>query len=102
MKCKYNNKIDLFPGFSYFCCEFKLIKMTTVTIKNVGKLSRTSFNDLTDLQNYIAKLKPDIDFFLSPEMEKELDRRYEELKTGKVKGMPWEDVKEEFTRRLNS
>ena len=76
--------------------------MTTITIKNVGKLSRTSFNDLVDLQNYIAGLEPNNDFFLSPEMEKELDRRYEELITGKVKGIPWEDIKEEFTRRLNS
>ena len=76
--------------------------MTTITIKNVGKLSRTNFNDLADLQKYIAKIEPNNDFYLSPEMEKELDRRYEELITGKVKGMPWEDVKEEFTRRLNS
>lgn len=76
--------------------------MTTITIKNVGKLSRTNFDDLVDLQNYIARLKPNNDFFLSPEMEKELDRRYEELITGKVKGIPWEDIKEEFTQRLNS
>ena len=76
--------------------------MTTITIKNVGNLSRTNFNDLADLQNYIAMLKPDKDFFLSPEMEKELDRRYEELIMGKVKGISWKDVKEEFTQRLNS
>ncbi len=75
--------------------------MTTITIKNVGKLSRTNFDDLTDLQNYLAKLQFDIDFFLSTEMEKERERRYEELKSGKVKGMPWEDVKEEFALRLN-
>ncbi len=102
MKCKYEKKTGLFPGFSYFCCEFKLKIMTTITIKNSENLSRTSFIDLADLQNYIANLGHNNDFFLSPEMEKELDRRYEELITGKVKGMPWEDVKEEFTRRLNS
>jgi len=57
--------------------------MTTITIQNSENLSRTNFDDLTDLQNYIALLKPDTDFFLSPEMEKELDRRFAELKSGK-------------------
>jgi len=76
--------------------------MTTITIQNSENLSRTNFDNLTDLQNYIALLKPETDFFLSPEMEEELDRRYEELKSGKVKGIPWEEVKNEFAKRLDA
>ena len=76
--------------------------MTTITIQNSENLSRTNFDNLTDLQNYIALLKSETDFFLSPEMEEELDRRYEELKSEKVKGIPWEEVKNEFAKRLDS
>lgn len=76
--------------------------MTTITIQNSENLSRTNFDDLADLQNYIALLRPNNDFFLSPAMEKELDRRYAELKSGKVKGIPLEEVKNEFSKRLDS
>ena len=76
--------------------------MTAITIQNSENLSRTNFDDLTDLQNYIALLKPDTDFFLSLEIEKELDRRFAELKSGKVKGIPWEEVKNEFANRFDA
>jgi hypothetical protein len=75
--------------------------MTTITIKNSGNISRTEFEDLTDLQNYLS-LKLHEDNYFSPEEEKELDRRYDELKSGRVKGIPWEEVREKFTERLNS
>jgi putative addiction module component (TIGR02574 family) len=75
--------------------------MTTITIKNSGNISRTEFEDLADLQNYLSLRLHEDDYF-SPEEEKELDRRYEELKSGKVKGIPWDEVREKFTKRLNS
>jgi len=75
--------------------------MTTITIKNSGDISRTEFEDLTDLQDYLS-LKLHDDNYFSPEEEKELDRRYEELKSGKVAGIPWEEVRKKFTERLNS
>jgi putative addiction module component (TIGR02574 family) len=34
--------------------------------------------------------------------EKEISRRVEELRSGKVKGIPWEEVQEEMRRRLES
>jgi putative addiction module component (TIGR02574 family) len=74
--------------------------MTTITIENGEMFSRTRFTDLDDLQEYITKLKPDLS--ISAEQEKELDRRYEELISGKVDGVPWEDVKAEFSKRFDS
>ena len=75
--------------------------MTTITIKNSGNISRTVFEDLADLQDFLT-LKLHEDNYFSPEEEKELDRRYEELKSGKVKGIPWDEVREKYAERLNS
>ena len=74
--------------------------MTTITIKNSGDISRTEFEDLTDLQDYLS-LKLHDDNYFSPEEEKELDRRYEELKSGKVAGIPWEKVKTKLLSRIS-
>jgi hypothetical protein len=76
--------------------------MKTITIKNGKNLNRTNFEDLADLQDYLSNISIDKEFILSHDMEKELDKRYEELKLGKVKGIPWKDVKKEFEKRITS
>jgi len=76
--------------------------MKTITIKNGKNLNRTNFEDLADLQDYLSNISIDKEFIVSQEMEKVLDKRYEELKLGKVKGIPWKDVKKEFEKRITS
>ncbi len=75
--------------------------MTTITIKNSGNISRTEFEDLADLQDYLTIELHNSTFLFSPEEEKELDRRYEELKSGKVKGIPWKEVREKLLSRIS-
>lgn len=76
--------------------------MTTITIKNSRNLSRTNFENLTDLQDYLTSISVENDIEITTEMEKELDKRYEELLSGKVKGIPWNEVKKEFENRISS
>ena len=75
--------------------------MTTITIKNSKNISRTEFEDLVDLYSYLDSFFTKEGFSISSEMEEELDRRYEELKSGKVKGIPWDVVKKKYSSRLS-
>ena len=74
--------------------------MTTITIKNDNKISRKVFEDLDDLQRYISSIVSDDGLLLSSEMDKELDKRYEDLKSGDIQGISLEDVKEKYTKRI--
>jgi len=76
--------------------------MTTITVKNSEKLLRKNFQDLEDLRNYLASLDPQQAFQLSIDEEAELDRRYEDIKSGKEKGISWENIKAKFEARITS
>ena len=72
--------------------------MTTITIKNSGNISRTEFEDLADLQDYLSlQIIENRDF--SDEFKVELNRREAELLSGKVAGIPWEEVKAKLLSR---
>ena len=72
--------------------------MTTITIKNSGIISRTVFEDLADLQDFLNfQIIENREF--SDEFKAEIDRREEELLSGKVAGIPWEEVKAKFLSR---
>jgi len=74
--------------------------MTTIKIRNAGKLSRTDFKDWWDLQDFLRiNLVPNQEFELTDEIKAELDRREEDFHTGKEKGIPWEEVKAEIEAR---
>ena len=70
--------------------------MTTITIKNGGKFSKTEFDNLSDLQDYISLQLSQSQQEFSTEFKTELDKREEQLLTGEVKGIIWEEVKSEF------
>jgi putative addiction module component (TIGR02574 family) len=46
------------------------------------------------------QVKEKYDHWDDPQFVKEMDRRMEELDSGKVKGIPWEQVHEEAVERL--
>ena len=75
--------------------------MITITIKDNVNISRNVFENLADLQNYINSIVPEDDYTLTPEMDEELNKRYEELSSGTVEGVAWEDVKEKYNRRIS-
>ena len=76
--------------------------MVTITIKNDIKLSRKEFVDLDDLHNFIEserfKIKNTIQ---ANEIGKELDRRYNDLIIGDLKGVALEDVKVKYLKRIS-
>ena len=76
--------------------------MTTITIQNGEKLTRKKFQDIEDLLNYLVSLSPKKPFQLSSEEETELNRRYEEMKSGKEPGIPWEEIKTNFEAQITS
>ncbi len=72
--------------------------MTTITIKNSGNISRTEFEDLADLHDYLSlQIIENREF--SDEFKAELDRREAELLSGEVEGIPWEVVKTKLLSR---
>ncbi|MGB1283906.1 MAG: addiction module protein [Polaribacter sp.] len=76
--------------------------MTTITIQNGEQLTRKKFQDIEDLFNYLVSLSPKQSFQLSSEEETELNRRYEEMKSGKELGIPWEEIKTNFKAQITS
>ena len=75
-----------------------LFTMTTITIKD-GKLSKTIFDSLADLQDYLTLQLVEKNQDFSSSFKAELDRREEELISGKEKGIPWEDVKTKLSSK---
>lgn len=51
-------------------------------------------------EEYITKRKTD--HWDDPEFVKEMDRRMEDLESGKDKGIPWEEVQEEIRTMLDN
>ena len=68
--------------------------MVTITIKDNYKFSRTGFEDIDDLYNYLS-----LEF--SDEFKAELDQREKDILSRKEKGIAWEDVKSKLTAKLN-
>jgi len=75
--------------------------METITIKNSKKISRNVFEDWNDLLNFIKnQLETDENIEFSDDFKAELDKREEELISGKTEGIPWRDVKKEMLSRI--
>ncbi len=71
--------------------------METITIKNSKKISRNVFEDWKDLLNFIRnQIETDETIEFSESFKTELDRREEEIISGKAEGIPWEDVKKKM------
>ncbi|PCI08092.1 MAG: hypothetical protein COB73_07305 [Flavobacteriaceae bacterium] len=72
--------------------------MTTITIKE-GKLSRTNFESLSDLQDYLTlKLLQKSNSF-SDSFKAELNNREKELLADKTKGVSWDAVKSKISSK---
>ncbi|MCD6555773.1 MAG: addiction module protein, partial [Bacteroidales bacterium] len=59
------------------------ITVTTITIHKGFNFEKTEFQDLDELIDFLNEK----DLFISDEFDAELDRRYHELKSGKIKGI---------------
>lgn len=70
--------------------------MTTITIKNSKRFSKTEFENLSDLQDYISLQLSQNQQEFSSEYKNELDKREKQLLSGEVKGILWEEIKSEF------
>jgi peptidyl-tRNA hydrolase len=55
---------------------------------------------MVEEESEIYEVKNKYDHWDDPEFVKEMDRRMEELDSGKVQGIPWEQVHEEAVNRL--
>ncbi len=75
--------------------------MTTITIKDNTTLSRTIFENLEDLQEFLSLQFFDNNEEFSDEFKAELNRREEDILSGKEKGIPWEDVKTKLMAKSN-
>jgi len=74
--------------------------MTTLTIKKGKKFSRTEFEDVDDLRNYLTGLDDESLAFLSEEMNAALEYRLQSLLLGNVKGINLEAVKSKMENRF--
>jgi len=75
--------------------------MTTITIKDNTALSRTIFENLEDLQEFLSLQFFDNKEEFSDEFKADLNRREEDILSGKEKGIPWEDVKSKLMEKSN-
>ncbi len=71
--------------------------MRTITIHKGFNFEKTEFQDLDELIDYLNEK----DLFISDEFDAELDRRYNELKSGKIKGINISEAKEKFSEKYN-
>ena len=69
--------------------------MTTITIRNGEGISKKVFENLAELQDYLSLLISDREF--SDSFKKELNRRQEDLISGKEKGISWDEVKSKIS-----
>ncbi len=70
--------------------------MTTITIKNGEKLSRSSFENWEDFQTEFILMQENLE--LSTEHIKILKSREKEADMATDKGLSWEEVKSSITR----
>ena len=57
---------------------------------------------MVEEQSEIYEVKKKYDHWDDPEFVKEMDRRMEDLETGKDKGVSWEEVQKEVRNMLDS
>jgi len=69
--------------------------MTTITIRNGGEITKKVFENIAELQDYLSLLISNKEF--SDSFKKELDKREEDLKSGKESGISWKEVKSKIT-----
>jgi spore cortex formation protein SpoVR/YcgB (stage V sporulation) len=72
--------------------------MTTITINN-GKLSKTNFENLSDLQDYLTLQLLEKTPAFSESFKVELDGREKELLSDKSKGASWRDIKTKLSSK---
>jgi len=73
--------------------------MTTITIKNVKNLSRTQFDDLADLQDYLISINLQDEFEISTEHQEILDKRLEESRKNPENFISFEQFKKNLNRK---
>ncbi len=69
--------------------------MTTITIRNGREITKKVFENIAELQDYLSLLISNKEF--SDSFKKELDKREEDLKSGKESGISWEEVKSKIS-----
>ena len=75
--------------------------MTTITIKNGQKqFTKTNFENLADLQDYLTLWFFDTNQDFSNEFKTELDKRETALLSGTEKGKSWQVIKTQMTKRV--
>ncbi len=71
--------------------------MTTITIKNGEKLSRTQFEDWEDFQTEFILMQEN--FKLTPEHIKILKSREKEADSATDDGLTWQEVRDNISRK---
>ncbi len=69
--------------------------MTTITIRNGREITKKVFENIAELQDYLSLLISNKEF--SDSFKKELDKREEDIKSGKESGISWEEVKSKIS-----
>ena len=67
--------------------------MTTITIKNSKNFKRTHFENLADLQDYLAMEFFENEYEFSDEFKNTLDKREEEMMAANEEEITWDKVK---------
>lgn len=75
--------------------------MTTITIKNTKNLSRTNFESIEDLQEYLLEFFFSNNKEFSDKFKAELDNREKSLLAGESETTSWETIKEEMFNRVS-
>ena len=73
--------------------------MTTITIKSSETLTRTEFENLAELIAFLTFDNSRLEF--SDEFQADINKRSEELKSGKVKSYSLETVQTEIASRIS-
>ena len=73
--------------------------MTTITIKNGEKLSRSIFESLKDLQQYLTSISTEDDYELTDAHKKILDERLLDAKNNPDNSISFEELKASITRK---
>ncbi len=73
--------------------------MTTITIKNGKKLTRTQFENLEDLQEYLIAVNVEDEFEFTDTHKKILDNRLKEADINPTNFITFDELKTGLTRK---
>ena len=71
-------------------------------IDNASGKQLKNILSMVEEDSEVYAIKKKYDHWDDPEFVKEMDRRVEEFESGKVKGIPWEEVHDEALERLKN